>query len=158
MWVFCWGIPVNVVTTKPVNLDRISVTWSCKNSTVLDTTSGTEQLHCSNWGESFSVAIAVSRTNSIARNDTVLPPVCCKKKTFDMPLPKYVRYFLILFLSSRRQTACRLSLKNFVDNFHTSETSHMHHKSIHLKLIVIFYILLSPSLFYHQISPSAPYS
>ena len=72
LWVFSGGFPVNVVTTPLVCLGRISATWSYRNSTVFDRTSGTEQLHCSNSGENFCAAIAVSRTDNIALTCTVL--------------------------------------------------------------------------------------
>jgi hypothetical protein len=48
LWVFRWGFPVSITTTRSGSLGRLSVTRSYRNSTLFDRTSGTEQLHCSN--------------------------------------------------------------------------------------------------------------
>jgi hypothetical protein len=87
-----------MVTTPPVCLGRMCATFSCRNSTVFDRTSGTEQLHFSNSGENLYVAIAVSRNDSIALVGKVLPSVLSQMYSVDMPLPKYLRLVLILFL------------------------------------------------------------
>jgi hypothetical protein len=87
---------VYVVTTLLVCLGRMSATWSHKNSTVFGTTSGTEQLHCSNSGETFCVAISVSRTDSIALAGTVVPSIMSQMNPVDLRLPEYLRYILTL--------------------------------------------------------------
>jgi len=66
LWVFWVGFPVNLVNTTLVCLDRLFVTCSYRNSAVFVMTSGTEQLQCSNSGETFCATFAVSRTDSIA--------------------------------------------------------------------------------------------
>jgi len=58
---------------------------------MFDKTSGTEQLHCSNSGETFCVAIAVWRTDSIALAGTVVPSILSQTDPVDMPRPKYLR-------------------------------------------------------------------
>jgi hypothetical protein len=68
---------------------------------VFGRTSGTEQLHCSNSGETFCVAIAVSRADSIAIAATVVPTVLSQTNPVDLPLPKYLRYVRILFFKSK---------------------------------------------------------
>jgi hypothetical protein len=80
-----------VVTTLLVCLGQMSATWSYRNSTVLDRTSGTEQLHCSNAGENFFVAIAVSRTDSIALTGTVVPSILSQTNPVDMSLLKSLK-------------------------------------------------------------------
>jgi hypothetical protein len=50
---FSGGFPVAVVTTLLVYRGRISGTCSYTSSTVVGTTSGKAQLHCSNSGEIF---------------------------------------------------------------------------------------------------------
>jgi len=91
MFVFPGGIPVNVVTTTLVYLDRNFATWSYRNSTVFDSTSGNEQLHCSNICETFCTAIAISRTDSIAPVGTELPSILSQKNPVDRPIPKALK-------------------------------------------------------------------
>ena len=86
LWVFSGGFPVNVVTKPLVCLGRMSATWSYRNSTVFDRTCGTEQLHCSNSGETFCAAIAVSRTDSIALTGTVLRSTLSHTNPVDLQL------------------------------------------------------------------------
>ena len=76
---------------KHRNLCRMSATWSYRNSTAFDKTSGTEQLHSSNLGETFSIAIAVSRTDSIALTGRVLPYRLTQTSPVDLPLAKSLR-------------------------------------------------------------------
>jgi len=72
-------------------LDRKFATWSYRSSAVLDRASGTEQLQCSNCGETFCAAIAVSRTDSIALTGTVLPYILSQTNPVDISLPKALR-------------------------------------------------------------------
>jgi hypothetical protein len=51
LWELWRGFPVNVITTPLVCLNRMSATRLYRNSTVLDRTSGTQQLHCWTSGE-----------------------------------------------------------------------------------------------------------
>jgi len=87
-----------VVTTLLVCLVQKSATWSYTNSTVFDRTSGTEQLHCSNSGETFCAVIAISWTDSIALTGAVLLSILSQMNPVDMPLPPSLRYVLILFI------------------------------------------------------------
>jgi len=81
-------------------------TWSYRNSTAFDRSSGTEQLHRSHLGETFCAAIAVSRTDSIALADTMLLSILSQTNSVDMPLPKYLRYVLMLLLYYTTTTYC----------------------------------------------------
>jgi hypothetical protein len=63
---------VNVVTRALVCLGHKSVTRSYRNSTAFGVSIDTVQLHCSDSGEAFYAAIAVSRTGSIALTGTVV--------------------------------------------------------------------------------------
>ena len=76
----------------------MSITLSHRNSTVFDRTTGTEQLHCSNYGETFFAAIAVSRTDRITLPVNVFPSILSQMNPVDMPLPPSLRYVLILFI------------------------------------------------------------
>ena len=48
IFVFCRGIPLKVVTTPLVCIDRMFASLWYRNSTVFDSTSGTEQMQLSN--------------------------------------------------------------------------------------------------------------
>jgi len=80
-----------VVTTPLVALGRMSASWSYRNSTVFDGTSGTEQLLYSNSGETFFVAIAVSRTDSIALTGAVLTSIMIQTNPVDTPMAAHLR-------------------------------------------------------------------
>jgi len=73
-------------------------TWSYRNSTVFDRSSGTEQQHCSNSRETFCAAVAVSGTDSIALPVNVFPSILSQMDPVDMPLPPSLRYVSILFI------------------------------------------------------------
>jgi len=65
--------------------------WSFENNTVFDRTSGTEQLPCSNSGETFCAALAVSLTDSISLSGTVTQSILSQTNPVCLLLPKYLR-------------------------------------------------------------------
>ena len=89
--IFSGGIPASVVTTPLFSLGRMYVTWSYRNNRLFGRIGGTEQLHCSNSGETFCAAIAVSQTDSIVLAGTMLHSILIQANTFDLPLPKFLR-------------------------------------------------------------------
>jgi len=66
-------------------------TRAYRNSTAFYRTSGTEQLHYSNLGETFCLAVSVSKTDSIALAGKVLPLILIQTNSIDVPLPKFER-------------------------------------------------------------------
>jgi hypothetical protein len=66
-------------------------TFSYRNITVFDRTSGTDQLHCSNKCETLCAAIAVSQTDSIALVGAVVPSILIQKNPVVISLPKALR-------------------------------------------------------------------
>jgi len=88
MFVFCRGIPVNVVTTPWGSLDRKFASLSYRNRTVFDRTSGTEQMHPSNKCDTLCTEIAVTRTDSIPLVRTVVVSILSQTNPVDIPLPK----------------------------------------------------------------------
>jgi len=91
MFVFCREITVKIFTTPSGSLDRKFASLWYRNSTVFDSTSGTEQLHCSSTCDTLCADIAESRTDRIALFGTVVTSKLNQKNTVDIPLPKAFR-------------------------------------------------------------------
>ena len=86
MFIFSAGMLVSVVATPLGCLKSKFTTWTYRNSTAFDRSSGTEQLHCSNSGETSCAAIAVSRTDSIALIGTAVPSILSQTNPVYLPL------------------------------------------------------------------------
>ena len=94
---------------------------------MFDRTSGTEQLHCSNSGEPFCVAIAVSRTDSWYSGVLYTEQDESRQHANAniSKLSSNIIYSFNLLQHTYIHTPFRFSDKNFVGNFDLSAMSHM---------------------------------